>query len=546
MGAPFYTGEIVYRARGTVTLYNYTDSINQLWWVYGKYKVVDKDKALNGGSTGENLEGYTRVDTVDYLRLPTDATNNFVPSTKLTTLNIREIGQFGSSAIQTDTFRPNRATNYYGSDFISVVDDIGAIKVYGVGTYIATQDSIPFSLLEYKLPNPYGFSSGLTSSGTYKDPNNITIWVRMGGDEYSSLVTGNMYWYEPVGKRFLLIPKITFSNSVQFAENGWTDGGHSRLNSIIDPTKWSIREGQILYLIAQGKTRKEATAVIDSSKSFKVITQTSGSDTQLGNKAPGTDPKLPSGKNAAANNASGTTNSNNKSSSNIKTTVKVRGNFGYAGIAAALGSEMQMVQMYTLPNESKPASARYYFNPKPNQINYQNLGSDWTEIERVGQVPLVDWKNYKLMKVSFQFIVTPSNAYRPGAFGETADDGITLSIDDTLRELRSMATRPYPVTLFGFDDMLTHQLRFPLTQSRGVEFAIAEFTIASVHRTATGEINRATCDITLQELPLEKITLIDMPKLLPMKKLPLPKNPEQVQFPDVSLLTSDSLANVDG
>jgi hypothetical protein len=109
-----------------------------------------------------------------------------------------------------------------------------------------------------------------------------------------------------------------------------------------------------------------------------------------------------------------------------------------------------------------------------------------------------------------------------------------------------MATRPFPVTLFGFDDMLTHQLRFPLTQSRGVEFAIAEFTISSVHRTGTGEINRATCDITLQELPLEKITLIEMPKLLPMKKLPLPKNPDETQYPDVLLLTADSLANVEG
>jgi hypothetical protein len=524
----------------------------QIWGVWWKYKVTDPTKAANIGSTG-SVEGFTRLDiTTDYLRLPTDYTNNFIPSSKVTTQDVRKITEYyaASSSYATSLYRPTFIGQSYGKgsvvdQFVAVVDDPGTIKNYGSETYVATQDTILYSLLNYDRPNPYGMSTGMTMNGQreYRDPNQIRIWVRMGGDGYSSLNTGNMYWYEPIAKRFYVIPKIIFSNSVQFSMN--RGGGQSRVNSNLSPAAWSIQEGRILFLMAQGKSREDAYALVESGNSLKTPTQTSGSGTQLGNQAPGTNPGSPSDRNSTSNGSAGTANSSGTSTANIKTTVKVRGNFGYAGIAEAVGTDMQMVQMYTLPNVAKPAAARYYFNPKPNQINYQNLGSDWTEIERVGQVPLVDWKNYKLMKVSFQFIVTPANGYRAGAFGDTADDGITLSIDDTLRELRAMATRPFPVTLFGFDDMLTHQLRFPLTQSRGVEFAIAEFTISSLHRTGTGEINRATCDITLQELPLEKVTLIEMPKLLPMKKLPLPKNPGETQYPDVLLLTADSLANVE-
>ena len=34
-------------------------------------------------------------------------------------------------------------------------------------------------------------------------------------------------------------------------------------------------------------------------------------------------------------------------------------------------------------------------------------------------------------------------------------------------------------------------------------------------RTPTGAVNRATCDITLQEVPIEYINLISMPRLVP-------------------------------
>ena len=119
------------------------------------------------------------------------------------------------------------------------------------------------------------------------------------------------------------------------------------------------------------------------------------------------------------------------------------------------------------------------------------------------------------MKISFQFIVIPDATYRLGAYGATADDGITLSIDDKLDTLRNMATRPYPVVLFGFDELLTNSSQFSNSAGSGVQFVINDFSISSMMRTPTGAVNRATCDITLQEVPIEYINLISMPKLVP-------------------------------
>jgi hypothetical protein len=204
----------------------------------------------------------------------------------------------------------------------------------------------------------------------------------------------------------------------------------------------------------------------------------------------------------------------------IKATVRVRGNFGFIAPGEPEGGEPQMVQYYKSGSSQLQTTARHFFLPKPNQINYQNLGSEWTEIERVGRIPLVDWKNFRLMKVSFEFLVIPDNTYRTGAFGETADDGITFSIDEKLENLRNMAARPYPVILYGFDDLLVNANPFSMSTGAGVQFVISELSISSLIRTTTGSINRATCSITLQEVPIEYINIISLPKLVPGQIIP--------------------------
>ncbi len=324
--------------------------------------------------------------------------------------------------------------------------------------------------------------------------NSISIYVKDATtlNALSSMESGQTYWWDRCGERMLAIPRLPVS---QLAHP-------SQLMAV------SIREGRILARMATGMTRLAATEEVDNID--KIIPTPGGGGAGGGGKA---------------EDGTGTTASDKtKAKASIRTTLKVRGNFGYVGVGARAGNEPQMVQMYQQPNKTSPEVARHIFNPVPSQISYSNIGSDWQDIERAGQIPLVDWKSYKLMTVSFQFLVVPVNQYRLGAFSESpTENTINLSIDDDLRNLRAMATRPFPVILYGFDDMLNTQLRYPESDKpRGVEFVIADMNMSAIHRTVNGEINRATIDITLREVPLEAISLIEMPKLTPLKVNPPP------------------------
>jgi hypothetical protein len=135
---------------------------------------------------------------------------------------------------------------------------------------------------------------------------------------------------------------------------------------------------------------------------------------------------------------------------------------------------------------------------------------------------MIDWKAYKLMNVSFSFIVAADGA---GSL-DTAIDGkvITTSIDAELKTLRQMAQSPFPVVFMGFDKLLEEPVRFPFNNDagKGSLFVIADFSVSSVYRSSTGAISRASCDITLTEYPKEMIKLIEFPKLKPIPEVPPP------------------------
>lgn len=332
--------------------------------------------------------------------------------------------------------------------------------------------------------NPYG---GTT----------VQVWVKVTGTG-TTVENGQTYWYHPLFQSFYSIP-----SSVDYL-----------IGAVGTADADSLKEGKILALIAQGNTRAQAIALIDLPPP---VPGSAGAGGGAGGNAGGAGS---SGNGANKNGSQSEQSAAPKAA--IKATVRVRGNFGFVAPGEPEGGEPQMVQYYKSGDSQLQTTARHYFMPKPNQVNYQNLGSEWTEIERVGRIPLVDWKNYRLMKVSFQFLVIPDNTYRTGAFGETADDGITFSIDEKLENLRNMAARPYPVILYGFDDLLINSNPFSMSTGAGVQFVISELTISSLMRTTTGSINRATCDITLQEVPIEYINIISLPKLVPGQIIPPP------------------------
>ena len=458
--------------------------------IYRLFKIVDKDVAKADDPTGA---GWTPHNYIEYWRPNPVFTKVFQEYVLNDEFTVNIFGKRANGPNETDpsgvspsgvanvfaTSKPLHKSQTAGTTRLDMGDLYRA-----TGQYVTWDDAIALSDAKLeRAGNPYGNAR-------------IQAWVKVSGN-LTSETTGNTYWYHPVFQDFFLIP-----SSAKYL-----------IGQVEDTVIASLREGKILALIAQGNTRPQAIALVDA-------------------KPPDPDkaPELGAGKGGAGN--AGKNNGVNKNGSpseqsaapkaSIKATVRVRGNFGFVAPGEPEGGEPQMVQYYKAGNSQLQATARHYFKPKPNQINYQNLGSEWTEIERVGRIPLVDWKNYRLMKVSFQFLVLPDDTYRTGAFGGTADDGITLSIDEKLENLRNIAARPYPVILYGFDDLLINANPFSMSTGSGVQFVVSELTISSLIRTPTGSINRATCDITLQEVPIEYINIISLPKLVPGQIIPPP------------------------
>lgn len=225
--------------------------------------------------------------------------------------------------------------------------------------------------------------------------------------------------------------------------------------------------------------------------------------------------------------------SNAKKEKSPTQTIRIQVTRGLPGyqpvIRTALHSTKPMlVQNYEYfdreTNVGKTQQRLFEFPFVPNQVNYSGLGAQWTEIERTGRFPVVDWTSFQLLKISFQFDVVDR------AFENQIGFGLYHSCEDQIRTLRLMASAPYPVTFLNMDRFMNEEIRFPLfTRGRGVEFVISEFSVTSMQRTPTSssqnsafpatanQISRAQCQMTLQEIPIENVDIVQMPPIKPCK-----------------------------
>lgn len=211
-----------------------------------------------------------------------------------------------------------------------------------------------------------------------------------------------------------------------------------------------------------------------------------------------------------------------------------RGLIGYQPPPLAEGTEPQLVQKYQyvkIEEDSTgskvqtlvPTERRFIFPFAPKDVAYSNLSSVWTEVNRTGRHPIVDWSGFQLLKVSFTFELvdkTSTDAAQP-----RDGFGLYFSVDEKINLLRQMALAPYPVSFLNMDTFFSKELRYPLfTQGRGVEFVITDFAVQSVQRTPPSnqgpveaslpnQISRASCTMTLQECPIEQVDIVNIPPI---------------------------------
>lgn len=162
-----------------------------------------------------------------------------------------------------------------------------------------------------------------------------------------------------------------------------------------------------------------------------------------------------------------------------------------------------------------PKINEYIFDVIPNEINYGGFGGEWVSIDRVGTFPFIDWKSFKLLQISFSFTIADKDG------GVFTGDGLNLSVMEKIQTLQQMAQTPFPVMFYGFDTLLTNQFRYDdQGNARGIQFVIQDLSITAARRDANMQITRATANITLQEIPIERTSIIGMPRLKHTPKTP--------------------------
>jgi hypothetical protein len=210
-----------------------------------------------------------------------------------------------------------------------------------------------------------------------------------------------------------------------------------------------------------------------------------------------------------------------------ETKIVVRMPKGYASPKTTIGDKPRMTQIQLDLTESGRAigeiTRRFVFPYIPQNIRYADIGSEWQEIPRALNVPFVDWNRYKLMKVSMDFLVAAQ--FKPGGPSSSGEvsDGLMNSVIPELNILRQMATNKFPVYLEGFDDILQVQMaRSRYEKPRGMQFVINDLSITAARRTIdeqTGlatnpsQISAAQVSLTLQEIPIETVTIVKLPPL---------------------------------
>lgn len=204
-------------------------------------------------------------------------------------------------------------------------------------------------------------------------------------------------------------------------------------------------------------------------------------------------------------------------------TVSVKTSNGYSEIPQrTLENKPYIFQRYT-DGKGDLYERKFAFTHIPQTISYTPGGSEWNEIPRSTDSPLVEWNSWNLTKVQMSFII----AGKRKESGGEVPDGIDIDVEDELQLLRAMATLPFPVTIFGLDDIFDLQLRQASITGVPSEWAITDLSITAKRRTTftPSLISVAQVSLSLTEYPIEKQNIYRLPKLKIPGTPPPPPNP---------------------
>ena len=181
--------------------------------------------------------------------------------------------------------------------------------------------------------------------------------------------------------------------------------------------------------------------------------------------------------------------------------------------------------MRLIPRNTSDTIYEFYFPYMPIEISYDNLSDEVVEIARPGTTPIVAFKSHRLMKISFQFIVT------------VPLDGLFTDVEDSLNLLRKFATNSNRVVkFFNMDSMLETVERYRNSPasilSDGPQFFnIVDLSVSAVRRSTSGKITQATVNVTMVENQNPVIATVPIPPI-PKRKHARPSCKKKNNCPD--------------
>lgn len=200
----------------------------------------------------------------------------------------------------------------------------------------------------------------------------------------------------------------------------------------------------------------------------------------------------------------------------------------------------QIINHFNVAENSRQRIERIHvFEMIPNSFEFSQLSSTWNEVERSGNYSLVDWSRYNLTKVSFRFLVVAkkletnqfySDAEKTKLLKQTSqivNDGLLVSIDEQLDNIRAIVGAPSPVTLYNLNSLISTEYRYPYTNNtRNIQWIVADSSINATRLTKDGKaISAAEVSLTLTEYPVVAREIIPLPPLTPNPPPPPPCKP---------------------
>jgi hypothetical protein len=325
------------------------------------------------------------------------------------------------------------------------------------------------------------------------------------------------YWYHPGKKRFYPFKDsailLALSDDGEFETSKWD----LFIGDTEDVNLTNLTISQINEIISTGSTPLAAAATV-SSIDTNVVTVNTSTESDIGESENDIIDGYFSSEilSTAPEVTTITIAPRSRSGINpVRGGGRPRGPRGRDNRSPGVSQKPSMIQEYKHPRTGRNKRSRFVFDYTPNNISYTNIGSLWTEIDRINNSPIVDFKNFKHMKISFEFVVSDKSSGIASLY---------TSCEDQLIQLRKMAARPEFVRFVNFDTLFNKFLTYPKVMLRGnnTSFAIVDMSISSVQRARpdnttgySGEINRAVINMTVQEVSTSSPDLIIMPSISP-------------------------------